>query len=181
MSIINSIVTYVSKATNQEKLIQYLREVDFHFVSMEVLKQWKEEGFTELDIWPDHEMYSFMIRETKNIVGDRCEYDFRLAIGFKMHGPRKSRVLIYLNNEFHSKVKVPWLDKDDINFRKMKITLKFPDEMEDYVERRKWRVEHLKLQRFPEKYTPSAFYLKWKDKITIMEPERFYHGSHHKK
>lgn len=180
-AIINAIITYTSKASNQEKLIQYLREVDFKFVTRSTIKTWKKEGLTSIKILRKHKRYSFMLRELKHNVGDRNEFDFRLVFGFKMNGKKVNRLHIYLNNKFYSTVRLGWKDADDINFRKMKITLKFPDELEDYTLRRKWRVEHLKLQRFPEKYTPSEFYLKWLPHVTQLEPTNYYHGSHDKK
>ena len=149
----------------QEKAIEYLRTLKFEFIETEPmmgLEQGRHFGGGQ-SVKIQHEKYSWMIR--KSPLGP---YDITLRFGFKMWGKKNKSILVYYEGSYYSRLKTPWKDAADINFRKLVITLKFPDEL-TYDQRRKWRTEHKKVEAKLE-YDPSAFYLKWKPKVIILKP-----------
>jgi len=170
-AIIEYLINYARRAQNQEKLIEYLRDIDFKFINTATLREFQVDA--DWEFWPrtKHESYSWMVREIKHRHGKRCEYDFTLVFAIKLDGKKVNKFHIYYRNEYIKTFRIPWKDIHDINFRKMYVTLKFPDAL-NYVERRKWRTENLKHIRFPGKYPKSEFYTTWDPEVIRLEPKK---------
>jgi hypothetical protein len=153
------IINNVMVQKTQEKAIEYLRSLEFEFLETEPLLAYCK-AFKPLE---KHIRYSWMIRRVR-----KGGMDYSLIFGLKMWGKKVESILVYSHGQYYSRMKTPWKDAADINFRKLVITLKFPDEL-TYDQRRKWRNEHKKVEAKKD-YQPSAFYLKWKPKVNILKP-----------
>jgi hypothetical protein len=86
-----------------------------------------------------------------------------LILAIKLNGKKNSNIHVYEEGKFIRTIKKPWKDAQGILWRKLKIRLKFPADM-DYEERKKWRREHKKLERNPD-YQPNELYLKWDSRV----------------
>ena len=154
--IISRIINYLIKAAHQELVHKYLRSLRFEFFTFEQLKQ-KMPTLKDCD-----SPYSFMIRK-----GPKESLDFRLIVGIKIIGKKVDSIIIYKDSNFYLKVIKPWKKSNQaVNFKKIKITMKFPDEM-DYEQRKIWRREHLRVKKNPE-YKGNKLYNKFKDKIIYL-------------
>lgn len=152
----SKIIPNLSRFATQDKMIEYLRQLNFHFVAVEVLM----EVYPKLDLNIKDQKNSFMLRELKP-----GKWDNRMMVSVRLLGKKTHRVAIYLKGKFHSRLDKPWKEEQDINFKKLVIRLKFPDSMPDYEERKRWRLEDKKVQK-NSAYKPSEFYQKWVDQVT---------------
>lgn len=148
------IIEQLPRFSTQDKMIEYLRQFNFHFIEAKVFKN--ENPKVKLNI--KDEKYSFMVREL-----EPGKNDYRLVVTVKLWGRKTERVGIYFNGKWHSRLNKIWANKEDINFKKIVIRMTFPDAM-DYEERKKWRAENKKVKSKPD-YQPSAFYKRWKDQV----------------
>ena len=159
----------LSSTKDQEALINNLRDLGYHFYSTDHLV---ELGFAISFADEKHEKYQWMVKrlkEAKDPVNDKL--DKNLIIGIKIAGKHFEKVHFYYRNpqsaelflKLHSTAKIAWPEQHHINFKKMKVTLRFPQYM-TYDDRRRWRTEHEKLKRNPN-YKPSKLYLKYKAEV----------------
>lgn len=151
------IVGQIKRSNNQEAVMEYLRSFGFYFVESEVLLKLHP----KLGIPPKHMKYSFMIRGIKKNIDDT-----RIIVGIKLWGDKVDRVLLYIQGDLDSRLKIPWKERQDINFKKIKIRVKFPDYL-NYEERKKWRWEHAKVKKDPN-YKPTAMYQKAKPDVVFI-------------
>lgn len=157
----------LKKQPTQEKIIEYLHGFDFRFLDYQVIEDNVPKD--QLAIDPVHAEYQFMARmmkEAKEPANDK--YDYRLTVGIKIIGERKSRVLIYLFGKYEEKLKVGWEDIKKINFKKVEKIFIFPEFM-DYADRKRWRTEHRKWVNSPDpdKFALSDFYNKYKPYVKV--------------
>lgn len=128
-----------------EKLIEFLRSLDFFFATMT----------EEIDAVQLHKKYVWMIRHKRR---NPDSLDLSIMVGIKMWGKKNDKVLVYHKGAWFRTLHVPWKDKADINFRKITVRLKFPDYL-NYDERRKWRAQHHQQLKDPTR-TPTEWYKK---------------------
>lgn len=157
--------TMLAKCKTQEKVFEFLKEYQFTFLTSDILEHVDKELF---ELNPKHAKYQFLVRlvkEAKDPKNDK--FDFRLAIGMKILGKKRDRILIYQWGKYKKRVEIPWANKEDINFKKVVKLLIFPDWL-SYEERKRWRAEHRKfennIQKNPE-YRGTDWYHKWKPYI----------------
>lgn len=148
------IIQQLPRFATMEKILEFLRQFNFAFVEMDTF----EELHKDYPFHAKDRKASIMLRELKPGV-----WDIRMLVCIKLWGKRSSRVAIYLNGEYNSRLEKHWKDKEDFNFKKLDIKLKFPDGL-TYEERKKWRYEDKKVQAKPN-YQPSAWYNEWKDQV----------------
>lgn len=151
----SKIISNLDRFATQDKMIEYLRQFEFHFIEMDVFLQ----DFPKFKFKVKDRTNSIMLRQLKPGV-----WDARMLVTFQLWGRRTNRVGIYLQHQFVRRIEKLWKNDQDINFKKLTITLKFPEAMRDYDERKKWRAEYKKVQRNP-LYQPSEFYKKWDSQI----------------
>ena len=155
----------MAQATNQEQLIEILREKGFRFLTPDHIS---DLGL-KLEIEEKHKDFQFMVlcmKEAKIASNDR--YDPQLAFGIKLLGDKIDRILIYLYGKFDSRVKLEWPAKVKVSFQKMEM-VKFPPYMK-LEEREKFRNELRMLNANPEK-VPSKFFGRWMDDVDFKEKE----------
>lgn len=181
-----------TKNKNQEDLIDYLRGLNFAFLTYDHLKD-----ICEANEWPFvlkkttvvnhgmgkakkktiHKDYQFMVRIlklAKNPANDKI--DPQIFFGFKLIGDKRPKVLIYELGIYKDTKELHWKEGAEIGFKVKEKFYKFPEPM-SYLERSKWRSENRKLVFDAHKgtdkaYTPSAFYEKWKPYVTILRDQR---------
>lgn len=151
--VLTKILKTIEKLPNQERVMGYGRELSLSFIETPILLQENK----NYQIIFKHQTYSFM-QHPKN----------PLAIGIKLWGKKSSKVLIYFNGLFYKKFTIEWKDVHDMNFKKLKIGVKFPDYM-TYLERKKWRQEHARLLKNPN-LQPTSKYLRCKPDVIFISP-----------
>ena len=162
----SQLLSVLKKAENQrsmDKALLILRSYSFVFFTPESFA----ELYPELGNWiePKHRSYSVMIHEKKPMtLKEPGEYDvspFYLLI--KLNGKKTSNIHVYEDGKYSRTIKKPWKDAENILWRKVRASVKFPDAM-TYDERRQWRAEAKKVAKNPN-YEPSDFYLKWTPQV----------------
>jgi len=159
-----------SKCKTQEDVVKTLREYDFMFVDHWTIQDVAKPDMITLrekDLEKDYQYMVRRIKEAKDPANDK--FDWRLTFGIKIVGERIGVVQIYLWGEHSEYLKIPWDDKNKINFKKVEKIYSFP-EMMDYVERKKWRMENRKVLKALENnvaYEPSKFFNKWKPYVKV--------------
>lgn len=147
------------KNKTQEQLIKFLREQGFRFIDATVITELVPELQDKLKLKPKHKDFQFMVRIVKEAVDPRKDrYDYRLVFGIKVLGAKIEKVVVYLFGKFKTKVNIPWKKTTYNLFKKVDKIMVFPEHM-DYEERKKWRIEHKRLEVKPH-LTPSKFYTK---------------------
>lgn len=125
--------------------------------------------FFDDSLMPAKPKYSVMVRLLHNIEKENlklkwihCEgdelWDTTFMVSIKLWGKKSSKVIITYRGKHYHTLHIPWKDKADINFRKTVNRLKFPEYL-NYDERRKWRTEHHKVLRDPNR-PKKEWYLK---------------------
>ena len=153
--------------TNQEKLIQYMRDHGFSMLTYQAIKDFK----LPIAVKKSHRKWAFLVRrikEGKNPKADK--YDPQLAIGIRLSGQKENHVLVYLYSKFTEKLDCNWPNKIGINYKKLKATI-FPPYM-PLGEREKYRAEERKLQLNPDA-KPSKFFSRWKHYIEELNKKKF--------
>ena len=169
------------KNKNQEDLIQYLRNLNFVFITQDHLKDindkqgtpWELKRITKPKVKgfkTPHENWQFMVRQLKLAKDPKNDkYDTQLALGIKLVGNRFPKVHIYLYGKYSETKELHWANAKEINFKVKQKFYKFNEAM-TYEDRAKWRLEDRKMQAEPG-LEPSKFYLRWKDYVTILKPQ----------
>lgn len=158
--------TATNKYKTQEAMIEYLRSLQFVFVSYQGLVDIHEENNYPLKLKEKHQGYQFMLRRTKFAKNPKHDkYDGQLVFAIKIIGDRVMKFQVYMFGKYKETINMDWADTKNFNFKKVDKVYKFPDMM-DYVERLRWRQEHRKVQA-DEKYEASKFYNKWAPHIKI--------------
>lgn len=143
------VVSYLRRAKNQELIIKYLRSLKFEFLTYRAFT----ELYPKFHIPQVYSKYAVMVR-----VSDKTKfgYDIRLAVGIKIEGAKRKKVLIFQDSSLTEVHLKPWNKPKNINFKKVTQKMKF-DAVMTYKERRIWRAEHEKIKRNPN-HAPSKFY-----------------------
>lgn len=168
---LESLMESALKSPSQEKLITFLRNQNFRFIESDIITEFNTDLQAQIKLKEKHQGYQYMIRlvkEAKNPLNDR--YDHRLIFGIKLRGAKVNKVVAYLFGEFKTKREIPWEKAKKINFKKVERMVVFPAYM-DYEERKKWRIEHRKVEIAEQKgieYTPAKFYTKNKPFIQFI-------------
>lgn len=165
--------TLKAKCNTQEELIENLREYNFKFLNVDLLKDINRVYENSIVVRSRDENLQFMVRlvkQAKNPINDK--WDTRLCLGFDLNAPT-ARVVVYLWGKYHEKIKLGWKNEKNINTKKKDdILLSFPDFM-DYEMRTRFRAEHRKWAietengKNPEAFDLSKFYRKWKPYVII--------------
>ena len=168
-----------NKNKTQEKLVDYLKGLNFVFLTEEHLSElwqankfpWELKKLKEKKKVHPHSKNQFMVRLLK-LAKDpsKDKYDPQIAFGIRLVGDRVGKVLIYLFGKYHKTVEIHWENSKEINFKVKEKFYKFPEAM-IYSDRHKWRLEDRKLINNPE-LTPTGFYERWKPFVKILKPQR---------
>lgn len=151
----NILTHALSRGKDQRKLLTFLREHTFVMVSPTSIKELE----LPLELKVSHRDYSFMVRRISDL-----DFDTYLSFGFKMHGKRRNKVLVYLGGK-HTETLFLEGFNDNVNFAKIEKVWVFPDDtMPSYKDRQIWRAENKKVLR-NNGHTPSAWYLEHAEKI----------------
>lgn len=167
----NRIIELVKSKPNQDEVINYLREMNFAFVSFDHLKDICEKNNWQFNLKKEsHQEYQYMVRVmrlAKDPKNDKI--DPTLYVGFKLFGKRAPGFLLYTSGQFKEAIKMNWASDKEINFKVKEKFYKFPEPM-SYEERAKWRAEDRKVVNSDGAYEGTPFYLKWKPFVTILKP-----------
>lgn len=129
------IIAEVTKKDYQEKVIEYLRSLNFQFMNFNTIKQYKD-GLEPLS------SYQFMVRRIRSGTG----YDFKLVFAIKIMGDHLDQYFYRWKDKPLVKVDCEWKVGKILNFKKKKVLTKFPDSL-DIEERKVWRKIDDKLLR----------------------------------
>lgn len=121
---------------DQEKLIAYLRDKGFKFITLEFLKE-----NSKVSIKEAHEDYQFMVKLVETEKSSRImkiqSFDYSLVFAIKILGKKRDKIHIYQNNSFYSTLHISW-PEIEFNMKKKTILQKFPSYM-TILERKRWR------------------------------------------
>jgi len=171
MTVHEKIIRALERVPTMEKAIEYLRTYNFRFFEGSLL------------FAPEMEIeckYSWMLRKTGK------KWDKTLMVGIKLWGKRTRKIIIILHGsqkmgsvrvvQKYKVIKKDWKETHDINFKRSVVTVVFPNYL-DYDERRKWRTEHQKQMKNPER-EPSKWYSKILSDVKFLEKheQRVAHG-----
>jgi hypothetical protein len=129
-----------------EDIMEYLDEINFRFISGHLLKEVssipEEERPKKFRLgfkFPKRKEYQWMVRVLKyGKKPKNDQFDFTLLIGIKWIGKKKKSILIYYKGVQRAKLVRDWRQKDNLNMKKKKVPMKFPDIM-TIDERKRWR------------------------------------------
>jgi len=148
---------------DQDKFINYLRDLDFVFLNSPSLKIQIPKTY---EIKKKHlDKYQWLIRRSKVAKDPRNDkYDPQLLIGISIFGDREKKMVVYLYSELIKSLFIEVPHKEAIDFTKTNL-IKYPPYMHE-DERFKWGIEHRVLFNNPEK-KPSKFYLRWVKDVKV--------------
>lgn len=152
----------LAKGTDQTKLVAFLREKGFVFLTAQRIKDFKIPIEFKS---PLHEKYQFLVRQTKkakDIKNDK--FDPQLAFGIRLIGGPSDKVLIYLYGKHLKTVDIKAPKKIDANIKPQRF-LVFPHYMTE-DERIRFSQENAKLKSMPD-LAKSKFYLRWEPHVKL--------------
>lgn len=155
----------LSRRQYQEKIIEYLSNLNFHFVNYSTLHQYKQglEAYKDYQFMlrPLGESYDFKFFAIIKIMGTHVDHYFLRHPSF---GPRIHGVI--------KKMEIPWKVGQVINMRKKKVLTKFPDTL-SIQDRIDWRkIAHKVSMKRAVDITDLAWYEKYRKIISKMNPHR---------
>lgn len=157
------------KCKTQNQLIEYLRGLNFVFLTYDYLKDICEKnkwGFeTKKKAHQEYQWMARLLKQAKIPLNDK--YDPQIYFGIKVVGELVEKVQIYISGSYEKTKALEW-DDTIVKFKKPEKFYKFPEPM-SYKERATWRIEDRKLLNNPE-YIPSKAYTRWKEFVTILKP-----------
>lgn len=152
----------IGEEYGQDKMIEYLRNLNFSFMMSDFLKTF---DFPMLNIKDRHfEKYQWMIhciKRAKNPKSDK--YDPMLIFGIQISSERSDKIVVYLNGEFVSYNNIAVPGETSLDFKKTNM-IKFPHYMIE-EEREKFRYELRQYQENPEKPL-SKFFKRWSSAVS---------------
>ncbi len=153
---------------NQDKFINYLRELGYIFVTGEFLKLILPETYEIKERYLGE--YEFLVKRIKEAKDPRNDkFDPVLIFGIKIISERHPRVLTIMSGEV-SKIKVE-LPTDKPMTVKSTNLLKYPTYMTE-EERYKFGIEHRTLFR-DEAKKPTKFYMRWYRDVKVGDELKF--------
>lgn len=148
---------------NQDKFIDYLRGLDFVFLSSDNLKLKIPKTYKVKQKHLDK--YQWLIKRSRKAKDPRNDrYDPQLFIGISIFGGRDRKMVVYLYNKLSKSLFIDVPSKKAIDYTKTNL-IKYPHYMNE-EERLKWGIEHRILLNNPEK-KPSKFYLRWVKDVNV--------------
>lgn len=179
------------KCKTQEALIEYLRGLNFTFLTYDHLKdicdhnEWpfklkkkKYLGHNNIEKTKYlHKDYQFMVRVLKLAKNPQLDkIDPQIFFGFKLIGEKRPKVLIYELGIYKDTKELHWKEETEIGYKVKEKFYKFPEPM-SYIERSKWRGEDRRIvfdqhKGTDKQYKPSDFYTKWKPWVVILKDQR---------
>lgn len=156
---IEGMVKELKELSTQEEMIEYLRDRNFVFLSTQHIQDME----LPIEDMAKYENYQFMVRRIKEAKTPKSDkYDPQLAVGFKILGKSKEKVILYVFGKFTETLEMPWKKHPNKKVQKIKAMV-FPPWMR-LDEREKWRTLDRKYKLNPE-LPKSKFYLRWADDI----------------
>lgn len=161
----------IKKSKSQEKLIEYLSSISFHFVSYQFIQEY---ALLDTSINPKkyHPKLQYLVRRYKTHPTDpsKDQYDFRMAVGIKLMGKQIDTVYVFAKNKLKFKRNIPWEKRNDFNFKPKRAGRVFPEYM-SHEERKKWRQYHEKVEAKRElKPKEANFYNRFKADVLKLNP-----------
>ncbi len=132
-----------------EDVIEYLEEINFRFISgqllAEKLESSKDEEIAALQkcLRPDFQYSLRVLKFAKDPGNDK--FDYTLAVGIKFIGGVSKVVHVIFRGEEKAKLQRAWRKEGAVNMKKKKIPMVFPDFM-TIEERKKWRYLQRKVE-----------------------------------
>lgn len=130
-----------------EKIIEYLESLNFRWVTYQFLQEANTDGkfpkLAENPAYPRYQWLVRMLRQAKDPGNDR--YDWTMMIGIKFVGPTADKVYIIYKGEKKAILTRSWETGKNLNMKKKKIPLIFPQYM-TIEERKRWRYMHRKVK-----------------------------------
>lgn len=162
------ILDYIKGLETQDKVIAYLREEGFEFVTYEYLESLELADKTGI-IDKHKEKYQWMLKLVKKAKNPlNSKYDPTLCFGFKIVGKKLESFVIYLYGEKHSVQKKPWKDTKKLSFKNTEM-INFPPYMMQ-EEKDKFRAELAHYRQYPEKKL-SKFFKRWMKDVEFRNQE----------
>lgn len=159
-----AIINYITSLDTQDKVVQYLREEGFEFLTHDYLNSLQlDTGISD----KHQQKYQWMlkvIKKAKNPLNNK--YDPTLCIGIKLVGKKINTYVIYLYGKKHKIGKAPWKEKRKVSFKNTEMT-KFPPYMVQ-EEKDKFLVELSELRRFPDR-KPTKFFQRWQKDVEFKD------------
>jgi hypothetical protein len=153
----------IKESSNQDELINKLREMGFIFMTSDYLKHFIPDTYKIKGIHLDaYDWLIRRIREAKTPMNDK--FDPQVLLGVKISSERSPKLVKYIYGEYKGKNELVIPSKKAITFGKTNL-MKFPMYMNE-EERLKWGTEHRTLFQNPDK-KPSKFYLRWYKDIKV--------------
>lgn len=153
---------------NQDKFINFLREMGYIFVTGEFLKLVIPETYVIKEKYlKDYQFLIKRIKEAKDPRNDK--FDPVLMFGIKIIESRHERILTIMNGEV-TKAKIALPETKAMTVKSTNL-LKYPAYMTE-EERYKFGIEHRTLFR-DEKKKPTKFYMRWFKDVKIGDELKF--------
>lgn len=137
----------IKAKTHIEDIIEYLNEINFRFISGQLIAEMVEDKRLQADILKDiNPEYQYMVRVlrfAKDPANDK--FDFTLMIGIKFVGAVSEKVPVIFNGNLKATLRRPWKNAGAVNMKKKKLPMVFPDFM-TIEERKRWRYIRRKVE-----------------------------------
>lgn len=130
-----------------EQVIEYLEALNFRWVTYQYLQEANSDGkfikLAENPAYPKYQWLVRMLRQAKDPGNDR--YDWTMMIGIKFVGKFADKIYVIYKGEKRAILTLSWEKEKNLNMKKKKIPLIFPQYM-TIEERKRWRYMHRKVK-----------------------------------
>lgn len=163
---VEEIIETIRKKPFIENVKELLSELNFEFISSD------SHQFSPMP-WqhPSHKKYQWMVRKCLHRIEPRVDFDWWFRVGIRFLDFRSPKIIIYVDNKFIEEIKKPWKVPVEVNAKKKKVPLTFPDEM-SIQDRIDWRKSH---KRFSSGKSlgkeEKEYYLRFKGLIGNLDKE----------
>jgi len=162
---IKELITQIANKPYIENVKELLHELNFEFMDTDY---WNFPIFP----WqhPSHKKYQWMVRryrQNKSIL-----FDFRLMVGIRFLDYRSPKIILYAAKAgYLDEIRKPWKVPVEVNAKKKKIPLTFPDEMsiQDRIDWRKMHKKHSSGKSLSK--NEKDYYFKFKPLIGNLDKE----------
>lgn len=153
-----------------ENVKEMLHELNFEFLDSETVEKlqintrvvWSHKSDTK---------YQWMVRKYNGTKTKKPLFDWRLMVGIRFLDIRIPRILIYTDGSLLYEIKKPWKVPIEVNAKKKKVPLTFPDEM-SIQDRIDWRKSHKRFSNGKSLGKEELrYYLKFKPLIGNLDKE----------
>jgi len=124
-----------------ENVKEMLHELNFEFMDSDTVETFQDNKNYIVWSHKSDKKYQWMVRRYrhKTFIGSKIDWD--LMVGIRFMDYRAPRILIYTDGSFLYEIQKPWKVPIEVNAKKKKIPLTFPDEM-SIQDRIDWRKSH---------------------------------------